>query len=256
MPSLPELQRDFAAGIFGGDADPVARHIKRSHFPAANLLQVYRNNVFSSLTTALQELYPVVLQLVGDGFFKYAANEYIKKYPSRSGNLHDFGEDLSTFLGEFPPASKLSYLPDVARLEWACNRAFHAADHDPLPLERLGSVPPEHYDRLRFKLHPAFTLIASKFPVYTIWEVNQPDYDGEETVDLDAGGEQALVSRPDLDVSVQRLGAGEFTLLEALALQRPFAEACTAALDAQADFDISSCLRTHALGNVLVDFEH
>ena len=68
-------------------------------------------------------MYPTVEQLVGAPFFRYAAHEFILAHPSKSGNLHDFGEDLPGFLAGFEPARALAYLPDCARLEWAWHRA-------------------------------------------------------------------------------------------------------------------------------------
>ena len=83
----------------------------------------------------------------------------------------------------FSPAlslrAQLAYLPDVARLEWAWHRAFHAADRAPLALERLAAVPPERYGQVRFRLHPSAQFIASDYPLLRIWEVNQPAYAGE-----------------------------------------------------------------------------
>ena len=41
------------------------------------------------------------------------------------------------FLARFPPAASLAYIADVARLEWAVNRALHAPDAAPLDVARL-----------------------------------------------------------------------------------------------------------------------
>ena len=137
--------------------------------PAARHLQVYRNNVFESLVGALKAVYPVVERLVGTGFFAYAADGYIRHHPPASGNLHDFGDSFAGFLAGFEPARALAYLPDVARLEWAWHRAFHAADRAPLALERLAAVPPERYGQVRFRLHPSAQFIASDYPLLRIW---------------------------------------------------------------------------------------
>ena len=182
MPSLPELQRAFAAAVYADDAtgpSPRRAHVRHDRFPAARHLQVYRNNVFESLVGALKAVYPVVERLVGTGFFAYAADGYIRHHPPASGNLHDFGDSFAGFLAGFEPARALAYLPDVARLEWAWHRAFHAADRAPLALERLAAVPPERYGQVRFRLHPSAQFIASDYPLLRIWEVNQPAYAGE-----------------------------------------------------------------------------
>ena len=122
--------------------------------PAARYLQVYRNNVFESLVGALKAVYPVVERLVGTGFFAYAADGYIRRHPPTSGNLHDFGGDFAGFLAGFEPARELTLLPDIARLEWAWHRAFHAADQAPLALERLAAVPPRTIRAAVFRAAP------------------------------------------------------------------------------------------------------
>jgi hypothetical protein len=45
-----------------------------------------------------------------------------------SACLNDYGQQFAAFLAQFPQAAHLSYLADVARLEWAVNRALHAPD--------------------------------------------------------------------------------------------------------------------------------
>lgn len=250
MPSLPELQRAFADAVYA-DGDAVARHVRDGRFPAARLLQVYRNNVFESLSGALKAVYPVVERLVGTGFFAYAADGYIRAHPPASGNLHDFGERFAEFLAGFAPAQNLSYLPDLARLEWAWHRAFHAADGAPLPLARLAAVAPADYGALRFRLHPSAQLLASDYPVLRIWQVNQPDYKGDASVDLAEGGVRLLVVRPLQEVEIENLGAGDDALLRAFAAGRDFEQASHAALAAQPDYDMAAALRRHVARGVI-----
>jgi hypothetical protein len=250
MPALPELQRGFAAAIFGEGDAPFVDHVRDGRFPGARLVQIYRNNTFASLTAALEAVYPVVVRLVGDGFFRYAADTYIHAHPSTSGNLHDFGGRFGAFLATFPAAASLPYLPDVARLEWAYHRVFHAADHPPLALAQLAAVPPAQHGQLVFGLHPATRLLESDYPVLRIWQANQPGA-ADEHVDLDTGGDRLLVFRRALDIEFKRLSAGELRLLRAFSVERRFAEASTAALEAEAQLDLGEILRQHvALGTV------
>lgn len=253
MPALPELQRAFAAGVLA-DSTAMVRHIRDGRFPAARHLQVYRNNVFENLAGALRAVYPVVERLVGTGFFGYAADGYIRRHPPASGNLHDFGDSFAGFLADFEPARELVYLPDVARLEWAWHRAFHAADHASLAIERLAAVPPEQYGKLCFKLHPSVQRIASDYPILRIWQVNQPAYTGDMAVNLADGGIQLLVVRRELEVVIEPLSAGDDALLRACAAGRHFEDASTAALAAQPDYDLAAALRRYVASTVIIDF--
>jgi hypothetical protein len=249
---LRDLQAEFAAAVFDERPEMSAR-VRAGRFPAAQHLQVYRNNVVESLTGALRAVYPVIEKLVGEGFFRYAVHEYLRAHRPRSGNLHDFGDAFAGFLTGFAPAAELPYLPDVARLEWAWHRAFHAADAPAFDLARLGAVPAEQHEALRFVLHPSAHLLASQFPIVRIFEINQEGYVGDTSVDLAEGGVRALVIRRELTVYVEPLAAGEAGLLTELAAQQTLGAAVQAALAAQPDFDLTATLADHLQRGTLVD---
>jgi len=225
MLSLRERQQSFAAALLGTAAAPGG-------------LQVYRNNVFTSLTEALAAVYPVVKRLVGEAFFNQLARRFIRRTPSRSANLHDFGAELSAFIATLAETRTHPYLADVAALEWAYDGVFHAADAQPLDVRRLGERGP--LEALRFRLHPAVRLVASRYPVLTIWEANQQDQ--VATVDIAAGGEWLLVQRRSLDRRIERLTPGEFALLGALAQGATLADACATAGAAQPDIDLAAAM--------------
>ena len=251
MRGLPVLQRDFAAGIMDAGAAPAV--IRADGLSAARRLQVYRNNVLASLTDVLEAIHPVVAKLVGDGFFQYAAHEFIHRNPSRSGDLHDFGSTFSGFLQEFPPAQQLPYLGDVARLEWLYHEVYHAAEQAPLDFEALARVPPDRYEDLCFDLHPAVRLLHSPYPLLRIWQTNQDDYDGDQQVSLDAGATRLLIVRRE-EVEFHELPQGEFVLLEHLATGDRLATAAAAAAATDDGFDLDTSLTRQVSNQVLADF--
>ena len=253
-PSLRELEQAFASAILD-DAPSVIRHVNDGTFPAARHLQVYRHNTFANLTDALAAVYPVVRRLVGEPFFEQSADGFIRRHPPRSGNLHDFGATFADFLTAFPGADNLAYLPDVARLEWACHQAFHAAEAAPLALDALGAVPPDSYGALVFQLHPSSRLLASAYPMLRIWQVNQPGFDGDPTVNLDQGAERLLVVRAGITVEIEKLDAGEYTLLSAFSASRTLAAASDEAHAADARFDLMITLSRHVQSGALVGFQ-
>lgn len=255
MSRLRSLQRDFSRHVFGDKSADLITHIKGNGLNPDRRLDVYRNNTYVNFTNTLRATYPVVLRLVGDGFFRYAIHEYITQHPSSSGDLHQFGAAFADFLATFEPAAGLPYLSDVARLEWAYEQAFYAAESAPFNSEALAKVPHESYEDLKFVLNPAVRLITSKYPILRIWQVNQEGFEGDQGVNLAEGGVQLLVIRDSrLDVGMKILGAGEFMLLRALADGQAFGMACEQALDAQPDCDIPACLRQQIMDGVIVDF--
>jgi hypothetical protein len=82
----------------------------------------------------------------------------------------------------------LAYLADVARLEWAVNRALHAPDAQPLDASTLATVAPSDHERVCFVALPSVSMLRSSFPVDAIWgAVLQQDEAAMAAIDL--GGE-------------------------------------------------------------------
>lgn len=255
MPSLHELQSAFARGLLDPAAGAVLAHLRGARgMDAAAGLAVYRNNTFCNYRAALREAYPVVLRLVGEAFFERAADDYVRATPSVFGDINVYGETFGAFLSAYSGACELVYLPDVARLEWACHCAFGAADAAPLDLARLAEVASERLDELRFALHPSAALLDSPWPILAIWRVNRPDFAGEPRIDLAAGGDRLLVMRRGPDVDLEPLAPAEYALLAALAAGACLGEAVEAALAADAGFDLGDFLQRHVLARTLVDF--
>ena len=98
----------------------------------ARRFAVYRNNVVVGLGKALKSRFPVVEKIVGEEFFAAMAQVFVRNQPPRSPLLATYGDDLPAFIAAFEPARGLPYLADVARLEAARTRSYHAADATPL----------------------------------------------------------------------------------------------------------------------------
>jgi len=255
VPSLRETQTALAAAVFDRGEAEAAALLRGGALSPQRRLEIYRRNVYSNLTGALRDSYPVVHRLLGGAFFDHVATAFVTDHPSRSGDLHDFGGGFAEFLAGFPPCLDYPYLPDVARLEWTCDRVFHAADHPPLDIPRLAAVPEDAYAVLRFRLHPASGMLASPYPVLRIWQVNQEGYDGEPEVDLGEGGVNVLVTRRDFVLRLEALSCGEFQLLGCLSRGESLGQALKAATAAEAGFDLGDALTRHVAEGIIVDFE-
>ncbi|HXF80722.1 MAG TPA: DNA-binding domain-containing protein [Usitatibacter sp.] len=176
---------------------------------------IYRRNLFANLGGALAATYPVVERLVGGSFFREAARQYILAHPSQSGDLGDYGAAFARFLERYPPAASLAYLPDVARLEWACHECYGAADTQALDFGTLAQVPHADQARIRFELHPAVRFLRSEHPVAAIWHANQPGEDGmPQRLE---GEDHVVVHRGDGAVTVESMAPAPWRLAMSLA---------------------------------------
>jgi hypothetical protein len=253
MQSLREQQAGFAAAILSSTALGVPGIRADGISPAARL-GFYRTNVLENYRKALAATYPVVMKLVGSGFFGVLASEYVVRQPSRFGDVGRHGEQFPEFLRRHASARELPYLSDVAHLEWCMEESFNEADHAPLSLARLAAVPEEHHGRLRFLLAPSCRLLSSRFPVLRIWEVCQPDFESEVAVDLRQGAVNVLVRRQGFSVIAEAVPSGEFAMLSALAGGEGFAEGYECGRREDSGFDPAAFLQKYILSCVLVDF--
>jgi hypothetical protein len=247
MLPLRDLQTVFRLALVGDD--PSARDTLRDLIadgePAADArIDVYRNNVFASLTDALKETFPAVCRLVDERFFSYAAHEFIANRPPRRPSLMEYGSAFPDFLAEFPACRELHYLADVARFEWLMNVAAHAPDAAPASLEALASIAPDDAARLLFRLHPSYHYLASPFPIDAIWRANRSCAGGDAAIDLDAGGVRLEVSREGGDVVFRKLDEPVFAFRQALAGGALLGEALERTLSIDPEFSATEPLMT------------
>jgi len=120
MLPLAELQRGFARAVLAGDATGMS--IARGRVSPAAALQVHRNTIIGALVNALRLTYPSVDALVGESFFDQTAAAFAEHSPPATARLAGYGEGFGDFLAAHVPS--LPYLPDVARLDWAVDRAL------------------------------------------------------------------------------------------------------------------------------------
>jgi len=250
---LPDLQRDFASTLLAGSGKG-ASHIVADKLSAEARLAIYRHNVFTNLTNALGDIFPVTARIVGEAFFREAARIFIRDVPSTSGDLNRYGGDFADFLHAYPHARELPYLGDVARLEWAWHQAFHAADAGTLDLARLAAVPAGAHGALRFRLHPSARLLHSPFPLLDIWQVNQPDYEGELAIDWQSRPGQLLVYRPEAEVIIQRLPNASWRFYAACEAGETLEAAFEAAAANESEFNLQGLLLESVQSGIIVDF--
>lgn len=203
--------------------------------PTSKRFDVYRNNVAVSLTDALEGAFPVVHKLVGAEFFRAMAGIYQRKHLPESALMMFYGHKMPQFLKRFPPAQSLAYLPDVARLEIALRKSYHAADAEPVTPDTLGALSPDALMAARITLAPALRVVSSIHPIHAIWQVN-----------MVAGSaapvrvpETVLITRPRFDPQQHVITAQEAAFVTALQDNLPLGVAMS---KAGAELDLGTLL--------------
>jgi hypothetical protein len=247
MPARPDgndlsrLQTHFARAVLQAPLS-VPEGIHRHARPTSERrFGVYRNNVKASLGAALAARFPVVARLVGEEFFAAMALVFIERHPPRSPVLAEYGAAFAGFLEGFDPAAEMPYLSDIARLEWARQVAFHSADAGAADIGQLARLPPAVLESVRLGLHPATAVIASSWPIISIWTTNTHD-ESPQAPASDWTGETALVTRPHFGVLVHRLPSGTDLLVAELAHGKTLGTAADAVSQADERFDLATAL--------------
>lgn len=180
---------------------------------------VYRNNRVVSLLEALRSTYPAIKQLVGDEFFKASATAFIDANPPTQPVMAEYGKHFGRFLSSLPNTGNLPFLNDIAELEWHRLQAYHCSDAPVLDSSALAEISPESIMGLRVQCHPAVHCVVSIWPVGSIWTICTDDSganpDAHKNVDM-RQGEAVLITRPGMDVQINRIDAAAAVFLEAL----------------------------------------
>lgn len=200
-------QTAFAAALLDPEACVPAGIVDPEGRPAPKRFSVYRNNVASSLTRALEAAFPTVRKLVGDEFFAAMAVVFLRAHPPRSRMLMLYGAEFPGFLEAFPPVAHLGYLPDVARLDQAMRESYHAADSRALDEAAFQRLIGADLAGLRLSLAPSLRLVRSAWPIVSIWLAN-----AEGGPSPRPAAEDALILRPEFDPRPRCLppGGGAF----------------------------------------------
>jgi hypothetical protein len=249
MNGLAASQENLAVALF----DPLAR------VPAAiadidlRARTDFRHaGIGSFLIRALAARYPVVRRLIGDDSFLDVARRFVAMQPPRMPIVPHFGETFPHYLRSLGDGASFEYVADIAELEAGRARAHHSADATPLDAQALSFRSTARFDECGVILHPSVALVASRFPIVTIWRANQTETGGAM---LDQWRpEAALIARPFLDVDVLLLPAGGHAFMTALSTGSAISEAAATATANDPGFDLAANLNLLVEANIVVGF--
>lgn len=230
--------RVFAAALRDG-AQPAPAGLRTANGSDPGLrFAIHRNNVVVALVEALAGTFDALRAVIGAAAFADMARDYVAAHPPRSPLLLEHGEGLADWLEACALPPSWQHLPDLARLEQARLRAYHAADAEPVSRQLLGQRlgDPAALPGSRLHLHPSVRLVRSRHAVVSLWAAHQA---GTElgAVELDAP-EAVLVLREDDDAVVVPLRPGTAAFI-ALVLEGRDCAAASAGAAASPDFDLA-----------------
>lgn len=235
---------DPAQPVPDGLSDGTAR-------PAGRRFDVYRNNVAVSLTEALRVGFPVITKLLGRQNMDGQTGIFLRAHPPSSPLMMYYGEAFPGFLSNTAQLAHLGYLPDVARLELALRRSYHAEDSTPIDPDRLAALAPDELMAASVSFAPAVQLVRSNWPIFDIWRFNtQTDAPKPR-----AEAQDVLVTRPDFDPHPRVLPPGGADWLQALMAGHSIGQAFERASRDTPGFDLAATLALLLQGGGLTNLE-
>src|SRR5260370_14813651 len=126
-------------------------------------LEIYNRQYWFCVLASLDEDFPGLRAIIGQGRFEALCKAYLVDCPSKSFSLRNLGSGLETWLRShlehIQPRAALAV--DMVRLEWAEIEAFDGAS-EPVLLsgDARASDPDPH-----FRLQPYLQLISLRYPV-------------------------------------------------------------------------------------------
>ncbi|OUR92506.1 hypothetical protein A9Q81_16270 [Gammaproteobacteria bacterium 42_54_T18] len=250
--SLLELQRLFYKTVFDSQSPEngefYARIKTTVNLSGEQSVNIYKDSILGGLTDALFSIYPVCVKLVGEMFFKHMVADYLRRYPSNSPDLGDYGSEFSVYITDFEPVRELEYLADLVTLEWSWHRAFNAPDTlaaGICSIADLSTVAEVDQGSIHFVTTPSAILVRSIFPIHQIWQVNQEDYVGNGIVNLDDGAVCLVVWRnAAFGMRIDVLSEQEYEFLQAVTDGKSFSEIATLPCASDLSGILGRCMQT------------
>ena len=240
-------QDQFRAALLDS-AQPVPDGlVDANHGPAGRRFNVYRNNVAVSLTEAMHQAFPVITKLLGPQNMDGLAGIFLRQHPPASPLMMHYGQAFPEFLAGMQQLSHLGYLPDVARLELALRRSYHAADSTPIAAEEL-AIDPEALMAATVGFAPAMELIRSDWPIASIWTFNTVDGSPKPQ----AVAEDVVITRVEFDPEPHVLPPGGADWILALQSGKTIGEAHEIAEGLSPGFDLGATLALLLQGGAII----
>ncbi len=248
MTTLAQLQTNFIhdclSGTLTADNMLMAKDLDTQFISARGLMGIYQHSAIANITNSLSLSYPVIEKLVGKDFFQLMCKSYIVKHWPISGNMDDYGESFSSFLAEFEQVKHLSYLEDVAQLEWLFHQSSLANDNSFFDWTRLAKV--SSSETITFLLSPSVSIMSSTMPVDKIWLMNQVNAPENSELSLDGTSDTFIVLfRQGLKTEMMTVAESEFGFLQSIENGLNFEAAIENAKAVDADIAIDHSLKQY-----------
>jgi len=123
-----------------------------------------------NLTKVLSEIFKVTHQVIGDAKFGEVTQKFITHHLAVGTMNQWFGAHFPKFLAEIQYGFNLSWLIELAELEWALHYSLAAQNASSWNLEEHQCKTPQDCQDMALYLHSSVTLLSCKWNAPQVWE--------------------------------------------------------------------------------------
>jgi hypothetical protein len=217
-PSLRELQAEFLRGMRGeaGASDLAAEGVflEPPAATSAARFDVYREGYELRLAGVIENDYPAVARILGEGPFRNLIHRYLARFPPHSHDVGRAGDHLARHLENDPLSENLPFLPELARFEAALSAGVVARDVEPWTRVAIAALGEALLDR-PLAWAPGAAFLRSRWPLGDLWQLrDQADEDIE--LQVDGRPTDVVVFRHGLRVLWREVSSDEAAFLAAI----------------------------------------
>lgn len=197
----------------------------------AEQVNIYRVQFWLRHTAVLIEHFDGLSRFLGQQRWQPIAQSYLERPDTSVFSLADLGHDLADHIAALPAFSDQQLCVDMARLEWAYQRAFLAFDDPPLSFENLRSIPVGGWASARFTLSDSLQLLQLSFPVADLRRQLRAGTDFDQAQLVAPSDIKLAVYRRDRVIYDKQISKPAFFLLQQLARGVALIPACEAVIE-------------------------
>jgi hypothetical protein len=206
----------FCSEYFAGTKKDITQQYKN--------LSIYKDNIEAVHINALKISFPIVRELLGDRFFIKLARDYIFNTQWRSHSIDDLGCNLDQFILNHKLTQNLSYLSEVASIEWLIQSLAEKQQSNidlGLQLKELF----ENGEEFTVGLLPHINVFESSRGGMTIWLEHQKEsFDSIDITDIKTS--YWLFENNCIDVKVKQIDKDYFSFVKAIVKEKHIGALC------------------------------
>lgn len=218
---LANIEKSFVGSLLqpqGNDTDFLSELLPLNSISKEMQLSIYRLNINGAHQKVLGQVYPAILNVLGEDYFNQLCRVYRLEYPSVDADLNNYGEKFSVFIEkqieQHRELTGLEYLADLAWLEWNWHISYYAENDKVFSFEKLALIDPDLQDKIYFRISNAFSLHSTIYPLLDIWNANKNLVKDIQEFQMPDSENYFCISRKEFSPTVNVLDYGQYILLK------------------------------------------